>query len=50
MPTTTDIPTELITKCSEAGFDHSWENSTPNIVYACYPPKYPDKQETCKNC
>ena len=38
------------TKCSEQWFEHAWEDTTPNIVYACYPPISPDKQETCRNC
>lgn len=42
--------TEPQTKCSEQGFEHAWENTTPNIVYCTFPASYPDKEETCKNC
>lgn len=37
-------------KCEKQGFIHAWEDSTPNIVYATNPPRYPDKQQTCLNC
>lgn len=37
-------------KCEKAGFQHAWENSTPNIVYPTNPPRYPAQEETCKNC
>lgn len=37
-------------KCEEQGFQHAWEDTTSNVVYATYPPQYPQKQETCKNC
>ena len=37
-------------KCEEAGFEHSWENTTPNVVYPTFPPRYPDTEETCRNC
>lgn len=38
------------TKCSELGFKHSWNNTTPNIVYPTNPAQYPDNEETCDNC
>lgn len=44
------MKTEPTTKCSEQWFEHAWEDTTPNLVYATYPPQYPDRQETCKNC
>ncbi len=37
-------------KCEKAGFNHAWEDTTPNEVYATFPATFPDKQETCKNC
>ena len=37
-------------KCKEAGFQHSWEDVTPNVVYPTCPPQYPPRQERCRNC
>lgn len=37
-------------KCKEAGFEHAWEDVTPNIIYPTYPPQYPPKTERCINC
>ncbi len=40
----------MMTKCETYDFEHLWEDTTPNIVYATYPPSYPPKQRKCKNC
>ncbi len=37
-------------KCEKLGFVHSWEDTTPNVVYPTYPPQYPNKSERCENC
>lgn len=37
-------------KCKKLGFEHAWEDITPNFVYATYPPQYPPKKERCLNC
>lgn len=37
-------------KCEKLGFEHLWEDTTPNIVYATMPPQYPPKQRKCINC
>lgn len=37
-------------KCEELKMKHAWKNTTPNIVYATYPPQYPCRQDTCLNC
>jgi len=39
-----------INKCEKAGFEHAWEDITPNIVYPTNPPQCPPKSERCKNC
>jgi hypothetical protein len=37
-------------RCDENNFIHCWEDITPNIVYATYPPTYPNKKRRCRNC
>jgi hypothetical protein len=37
-------------KCEEIGFEHAWEEVTPNVVYPTDPPQYPPRTEKCKNC
>jgi len=44
------MKTEPETKCSKAGFQHSWRDITDNIVYPTMPPQYPPKKEQCINC
>lgn len=41
---------ETKNKCEKVGFEHAWEDVTPNIVYATNPPQYPPKTERCLNC
>ncbi len=36
-------------KCERAGFEHLWEDTTPNFVYATLP-QYPPKERKCRNC
>jgi len=38
------------TKCDEIGFEHAWEDITPQEVYFTNPPQYPPRIERCKNC
>ena len=37
-------------KCEEIGFQHCWEDTTPNIIYLTMPPQYPPKERVCVNC
>lgn len=37
-------------KCEDIGFEHCWEDITPNIVFTSMPPQYPASQRRCKNC
>jgi hypothetical protein len=37
-------------KCEQAGFEHAWEDVTPQEVYLTNPPQFPPKTEKCKNC
>jgi hypothetical protein len=37
-------------KCEDIGFKHKWKDTTPQWVYATYPPQYPSKQRQCENC
>lgn len=37
-------------KCEDIGFEHNWEDITPNIVYPTNQPSFPAKQRRCVNC
>jgi len=39
-----------MTKCEDNGFEHLWDNTTPNVIYPTYPPQFPSSERTCKNC
>lgn len=36
--------------CDKLKIYHAWEDITPSIVMATFPPQYPPKTEKCKNC
>ena len=37
-------------KCEKLNMQHAWENIENNMVYATYPPTYPNLQKRCINC
>lgn len=46
----TTQPNQERSKCEDIGFEHCWEDTTPNVVYPTYPPRYPPKTRKCRNC